>query len=205
MRRHYPQKSLYTFKQLTEFLRTWNYIGHALAYTEQDPDLFQVLNAASSFLCGDHLCDDTLCCCRADLCTVDSPTAGNQYLKSKGSDNPSSETPFGRATNSQQIIERHNPFVDSTQENILSESERRTLTIDQFATPDQSSTLAFTSFTRPVFGQTNELRSVFTAHASNSMASVESSRAFIQYSSKGGFAADAILHVNGIIDKNRTM
>jgi hypothetical protein len=66
-------KSSYTCKQRKEFLRTWTAIGRAHVSASHSPDLFQLLDIASSSLVGDHACEDC-----DELCTTHPSPAGSQ-------------------------------------------------------------------------------------------------------------------------------
>jgi hypothetical protein len=66
-------KSSYTSKQQKEFLRTWTAIGRAHVYASHGPDLFQLLDIASSSLAVDNVCDDC-----GELYTAHPSLAGSQ-------------------------------------------------------------------------------------------------------------------------------
>jgi hypothetical protein len=65
-------KSSYTSKQRKEFLRTWTAIGRAHISASHGPDLFQLLDIASSSFVADHDCDDC-----GPLCTAHPSPAGS--------------------------------------------------------------------------------------------------------------------------------
>jgi hypothetical protein len=71
-------KSPYTRKQRKEFLRTWTAIGRAHVSASYSPDLFQLLDIASSSLVADHDCDDC-----GPLCIAHPSSAGSQLESSR--------------------------------------------------------------------------------------------------------------------------
>ena len=74
MRGHISKLS-YTPKQRKEFLRTWTAIGRAHVSASHGPDLFQLLDIASSGLVADHDCNGCV-----PLCTAHpSPTGSTLY------------------------------------------------------------------------------------------------------------------------------
>ena len=101
-------KSPYTCKQRKEFLRTWTAIGRAHVSASHGPDLFQLLDIASSSLVADHDCDDC-----GSLCTAHPSPAGSPLELSRPP-TALTEAHLRMAATNQQITNRHILIVGSS-------------------------------------------------------------------------------------------
>jgi hypothetical protein len=93
-------KSSYTRKQRKEFLRTWTAIGRAHVSASHGPDLFQLLDIASSSLFADHDCGDC-----GPLYTAHPSPAGSPLELSRPP-TASAEAHLRMAATDQQITDR---------------------------------------------------------------------------------------------------
>jgi hypothetical protein len=100
-------KSPYTRKQRKEFLRTWTAIGRAHVSASHGPDLFQLLDIASSSLVADHDCDDC-----GSLCTAHPSPAGSPLELSRPP-TALAEAHLRMAATDQQITDRPVPAAGS--------------------------------------------------------------------------------------------
>jgi hypothetical protein len=102
-------KPSYTRKQRKEFLRIWTAIGRAHVSASHGPDLFQLLDIASSSLVADHDCDD----CKS-LYTAHPSPAGSP-LELSHPPNALAEAHLRMAATDQQITYRSISVVGSDQ------------------------------------------------------------------------------------------